>query len=133
MDRKLTGGMSVQELENFGKKYRFEIFFVLYLVFATISSFLHLLFAQGWSIILAALGGVLGLWFSHRVEKGATVCFSFVFKQEKATKTILAVGGAVLSLIVAPLPFFLLGLLGGSGICKKAVSAGKPSMDEGKE
>lgn len=126
MDKKLTEGMSVQELENFGKKYRFEIFFVLYFILATISSFLNIIFSQGWSISLGALGGILGIWLPNKIEGGGRSCFGFIFKQEKATKIILGVGGLILSFIIAPIIFFVLGLMGGSGIFRAAAKAGKP-------
>jgi len=114
MDKKFKEGVSVQELENFGKRYLFEIFFVLYFLIATLLTFLF--FGPGWSIFLAGLGGIIGIWLPQKVEKAARACFHFVFKQEKITKLILGVVGLIVSFFLPPLIFFFLGLLGGTGM-----------------
>ncbi len=111
-------GVSVQELENFGKKYRFEIFFVLFFVLATLFSFI--LYSASWSIYLAALGGILGVFLTAKVTKMFHSCAKFVFKQEKMTQIILGVVGIIVSIFVAPLIFLALGLLGGKGIVELA-------------
>ena len=114
MDKKLKEGISVQELENIGKKYKFEIFFILYFVVASLLTFLF--FGSGWSICLAGVGGILGIWFPKKIGKMAAGCFHFVFKQEKATKIILAIVGIIISFFLPIVVFFILGLMGGKGI-----------------
>jgi hypothetical protein len=114
MDKKFKEGVSVQELENFGKRYLFEIFFVLYFLIATLLTFLF--FGAGWSIFLAGIGGIIGIWLPQKVEKAARASFHFVFKQEKITKIILGVVGLIISFFLPPLIFFFLGLLGGTGM-----------------
>jgi len=114
MDKKLTEGVSVQELENFGKKYRFEIFFVVYFLLATLMTFLF--FGAAWSIFLAGVGGILGIWLPKKIEKAAKAAFQFVYKQEKATKLILAIVGVIVSFFLPPLVFFFMGLMGGVGM-----------------
>lgn len=123
MDKKLKEGVSVQELENFGKKYRFEIFFVLYFLLATLLTFIF--FGAAWSIFLAGVGGILGIWLPNKIEKAAKAAFGFVFKQEKATKLVLAIVGVIISFFLPPLVFFFLGLVGGTGIHKAASSVSK--------
>jgi hypothetical protein len=116
MDKKLKEGMSVQELENFGKKYRFEIFFILYFILATLLTFLF--FGATWSIFLAGIGGILGIWLPGKIEKAAKGAFRFVYKQEKVTRVILAVVGAAIAFFLPPLVFFFTGLMGGAGISR---------------
>lgn len=123
MDKKIKEGVSVQELENFGKKYRFEIFFVLYFLLATLLTFIF--FGAAWSIFLAGAGGILGIWLPNKVEKAAKAAFGFVFKQEKATKLVLAVVGIIVSFFLPPLVFFFLGLVGGTGMHKAASTVTK--------
>lgn len=123
MDKKLKEGVSVQELENFGKKYRFEIFFVLYFLLATLLTFIF--FGAAWSIFLAGVGGILGIWLPNKIEKAAKAAFGFVFKQEKATKLVLAIVGVIISFFLPPLVFFFLGLVGGTGMHKAASSVSK--------
>jgi hypothetical protein len=88
MDKKLKEGVSVQELENFGKKYRFEIFFVVYFLLATLLTFIF--FGAAWSVFLAGVGGILGIWLPKKIEKAAKAAFGFVFKQENAKNLVLA-------------------------------------------
>ena len=118
MNKKLKDGVSVQELENFGKKYRFELFFVIYFLLATLLS--NFFFGTAWSIFLAGIGGILGIWLPKQVTKAAKAAFHFVFKQEKATKLVLAVVGVIVSFFLPPLVFFFMGLMGGTGIHKAA-------------
>ncbi len=129
MDNKIKSGISVQELENFGKKYQFEIFFVLYFVLATLFSYFF--FGYAWSIFLAGIGGVLGILLPTKIEKGAKSAFHFIAKQEKITKLILGVVGIILSFFLPPLVFFLTGLMGGKGIYNSALSTGQFNAKEG--
>jgi len=129
MDKKLKEGVSVQELENFGKKYRFEIFFVLYFLLATLLTFIF--FGAAWSVFLAGVGGILGIWLPKKIEKAAKAAFGFVFKQEKATKLVFAIVGVIISFFLPPLVFFFLGLVGGTGMHKAASSVTKLNDDGG--
>lgn len=106
-------GMSVRELESFGKKHRFEIVFFVYFLIATIFS--PVFFSMGWSLYLAGIGGILGVFFPSKVEHFAGATYGFVFKQEKATQITLAVVGLIISFFLPPLTFFALGLMGGMG------------------
>lgn len=128
MDKKFKEGMSVQELENFGKKYHFEIFFILYFVLATLFTFAF--FGTTWSIFLGGIGGILGIWLPNKVEKAAKAVFQFVYKQEKPTRLILAVVVAVIAIFLPPLIFFFMGLIGGSGTSRISASVSK-NDDEG--
>ncbi|MEM7175959.1 MAG: hypothetical protein AAF443_08585 [Chlamydiota bacterium] len=127
MDKKLKEGISVQELENFGKKYQFEIFFVLYFVLATLLSFLF--FGPGWSIFLCGIGAVLGILMPDKMDKAAKAAFGFVAKQEKVTKLILGVAGAIISFFLPQLIFFVLGLMGGKGIYNSALTMGQKDSE----
>ena len=129
MDKKLKEGVSVQELEKFGKKYRFEIFFFLYFLIAMLLTFAF--FGAKWSIFLAGLGGILGMILPNKVEKGATWAFHFVHKQEKVTKLVLGIVGIIISFFLPPCIFFLLGLFGGNSIHKRAsLKTQKDSKEE---
>jgi hypothetical protein len=127
MDKKFKEGMSVQELENFGKKYRFEIFFILYFLLATLLTFLF--FGATWSIFLAGIGGILGVWLPGKVEKAAKAAFQFVYKQEKVTRLILAIVGAVIAFFLPPLVFFFMGLMGGAGMNRASAAVPKKHDD----
>jgi hypothetical protein len=104
-------GVSVREIEDFAKKHRFEVFFCLAFAFACFFSFIFSV--AGWSLITAAVGGVLGVLLSGKVEHFCKKILHFVFKQESTTQLVLAVVVLVLSIVVSPLVFFILGLHGG--------------------
>lgn len=115
MDKKLKEGMSIQELEKFSKKYQHQIFFIVYLILATLMTFLF--FGPTLSIFLAGIGGVIGVIMPHKIKKAIAACFHFVFKQEKKTQLILGIVGAIISFFLPPLIFFFVGLAGGKSFC----------------
>lgn len=106
-------GMSVSELENFGKKYRFEIFFFVYFVLATV--FNSVFFSMAWNIYLAGIGAVLGIWFPSKVECASKGAFGFIYKQERATQIVLACVGILIAFFLPPIIFLGIGLMAGAG------------------
>lgn len=118
MEKENKEGVSIQEIENFGKKYWFELFFVLCFLLATLFSFI--IFGPAWSMILAGVGGILGVSFPKKVEHAVKAVFQFIFKQEKTTNLIFCIVGILISCILPPLVFLALGLIGGTGVHKGA-------------
>ncbi len=116
-DHEKKDGVSVQEIENFGKKYRFELAFLVFFVLATFFTFAF--WGAAWSVYLCGLGGVIGIWLPEKIASLSKATFNFVFKQEKVTQIILAVVGVILSVFLAPLIFLALGLMGGMGIFRQ--------------
>ena len=115
MDKKLKEGMSIQELEKFSRKYQHQIFFIIYLVLATLMTFLF--FGPTLSIFLGGIGGIIGVIMPHKIRKAIASCFHFVFKQEKKTQLILGIVGGIIAFFLPPLIFFFLGLAGGKSFC----------------
>ena len=111
---KLKEGVSVKEIEAFAKKHRFEVFFCLAFIFACFFSFVF--FGPGWSIFLAGIGGILGVIMPARIELLTKKISQFIFKQEKTTQIVLGVVGLVVSIILPPIIFLLLGLHGGKSM-----------------
>lgn len=107
-------GMSVNEIENFAKKYRFEVAFLVFFVLSTFFTFVF--WGATWSICLAGLGGVLGVWIPSQLGAAVRKGFSFIFGQEFVTQVIIAVVGVVVSIFLAPVIFLLLGIMGGVGL-----------------
>jgi len=130
MDKKIKDGVSIQELENFGRKYHFEILFVIYFLLATFLSFFWKTFGTTWSIFLAGIGGILGSWISDKIETAAHITFRFINKQEKITRLILAIAGALVAFFLPPVVFFLTGLMGGAGINRAAHLSPKQHSEE---
>ncbi len=115
-------GMSVREIENFARKYTYEVFFSL--VFILASFFSMVMFGVTWCIYLACLGGILGVWFPMKVEKSVRGVFQFVNKQQKPTMIVLGVVGLIVAVFLPPLVFFVLGLMGGKSLYRFAMQGG---------
>lgn len=106
---KLKEGVSVQEIEDFARKYSTEVFSVLALIIGAISSVFNFFTGPGWTIIFTALGAILGIFFPAPVEKGLKQLYDFTYKQEKMTQFIL---GGVKIVIAIFIPFILFGVFG---------------------
>ena len=112
--KKLKEGVSVQELEEFARKHTTEVFTVLALVIATISSIFNFFTGPGWTIFFASLGSIIAIFFPLPVERGLKQYYSFSFKQEKTTEMILGGVKIVIAIFVPFILFFFLGCLAGT-------------------
>ena len=131
MNKKLKEGVTVQELENFGKKYHIEIFLAFYFVVATLLTFIF--YGAGWSIFFGGIGAIVGIWIPKKVEKTFQSIFRYIFNQEKTTKIVLGAVGVVVAFFIPPLIFFFLGMAGGEALHKGATSGALPVKKEKKE
>lgn len=113
-DKKTKEGVSVKEIETFAKKHRFEVFFCLAFILACFFSFVF--FGTGWAILLASIGGILGVIIPTQIENLARGIFQFIFKQEQTTQIILGVVGLIISIFIPPIIFLFLGLHGGKSM-----------------
>ena len=109
-EHKEHSGVSVKEIETFAKKHRFEVFFCISLILACFFSFV---FFEGWSVVAATVGGLLGFLFPDKTSAIIDRLFLFFRKQEDLTQLILGVAGLVLSIFVPLLVFLFLGGFGG--------------------
>ena len=130
MDKKVKEGVSVQEIENFSKKYHFEIAFTLYFILATLLSLLWELFGTKFSLFLIGIGGILGVWFPSKIKSATASTFRFIKKQERTTHLIVAVLGLLIAIFLPPLIFFLTGWLGGAGMRQIYSSDLKKEVDQ---
>ncbi len=111
---KMKEGMSVKEMEALAKKHKFEVFFCLSFILACFFSFV--MFGTGWAIILAAVGGILGVLMPGKVEFIAKKIYHFIFKQEDTLQLILGIVGLGISVFIPPAIFLVLGAHGGKSI-----------------
>ncbi|MDN3508242.1 MAG: hypothetical protein P0S94_04910 [Simkaniaceae bacterium] len=125
MDKKTTDklkeGVSVQEIENFGKKYRLELFFCIIFILATFFS--RFLYGLGWSVFLAGIGGIIGIWIPKKIERATIGCFRFLRRQKSMTRWILAGVCFVLSVFLPPLVFAIIGLVAGHALHHNAMKS----------
>ncbi len=106
---KLKEGVSVQELEDFARKHSIEVFTVIALVIAAISSMFNFFTGPSWTILFLTIGVIVGIFFPNPVDKGLKQLSDFLFKQEKTTRFIL---GAVKIVLAIFIPFTLFGAVG---------------------
>jgi xanthine/uracil permease len=114
-DNKSTkGGFTVQEIEHMVKKYRFEVFFCGSFILAALFS--KIFDMMGYSILLAAVGGVISMLIPGRIEHFMQMVLEFVCKQEKITQIVMGTILLVISVVLSPVVFLILGLAGGKSL-----------------
>jgi hypothetical protein len=107
-------GFTVQELEHIAKKYRFEVFFCAAFVLSALFS--KIFNVAGFSILLTAIGGVVGMVFPSKTQAIIGQMLEFTCKQERVTQIVIGVVLIILSIVIAPVIFLLIG-----AICGKAI------------
>lgn len=111
---KIKEGVSVQEVEDFARKYTTEVFSVLAIVVGSISSMYDFFTGPKMTIIFIAIGVIAGIFFPAPVEKGLKQFYSFSYKQEKTTQMILGLVKVVVGLFIPFILFGFMGLLAGT-------------------
>ena len=109
MGDKFKEGVSVQELENFARKYTTEVFLILALIIAAISSILDFFTGPSLSIGFTALGAIVSVAFPDKVINIQKKLFKFLAKPEKASQYIV---GGIRLVIAIFLPFILFAEIG---------------------
>ena len=113
MSDKFKEGISIQELENFARKYTNEVFLILALIIAAISSILDFFTGAYLSIGFAAAGAILSIAFPEKIISMQKKLFQFLWKGEKTTQYVI---GSIRIVLAIFLPFILfaeMGLLAG--------------------
>ncbi len=113
MKDKIKDGVSVQEIEDFAKRYTNEVFAALAILVATISSLFDFFTGAGWSVIFAGAGAVVAIIFPDQISKGLGKMYAMIHKQEKPTQIILGIVKLVAAILVPFVLFALVGLLAG--------------------
>jgi hypothetical protein len=106
---RLKEGVSVKEIEEFARKHTVEVFSILALVIATISSYWAFFTGPKFALFFAAMGCIASILFPTPIERGLKQLYDFTLKQEKTTQIIL---GAVKLVVAIFIPFLLFGLIG---------------------
>ncbi len=139
---KLKDGISVQEMEDFARKYVTEIFTVAAIAIGAISSMFDFFTGPSLTILFLAIGAIIGIFFPSQTEKGLKQIYTFAFKQEKMTQMILGGVKIVVALFIPFLLFGLIGLLAGTsyhyytrhaqmmGDAKSSKKIPRPSLDD---
>lgn len=108
-------GVSVKELEGFVKKYRYEAFLVAMFVLAGIFG-MGIIWRCFWSVLFATIGAVIGALLPEKTSKMLRAGATFLLKHDQTTQLILAGVFLVLSILVCPLIFLVMGLYAGKSV-----------------
>lgn len=111
---KIKEGVSVQEVEDFARKYMTEVFSVLAIIIGSISSMYDFFTGPKFTIVFIAIGVILGVLLPAPVERGLKQFYSFSYKQEKMTQMILGFVKIVIGLFIPFILFGFIGLLAGT-------------------
>lgn len=111
---KIKEGVSVQEVEDFARKYATEVFSVLAIAVGSISSMYDFFTGPKMTIVFFAIGVIIAIFFPAPVERGLKQFYSFSYKQEKTTQMVLGLVKVVVALFIPFVLFGFLGLLSGA-------------------
>lgn len=138
---KLKEGVSVKEIEEFARHHTIEVFSVLAIIIATITSCWDYFTGPKLSIFFLALGTVVTILFPVPIERMLKQLYGFALKQEKSTQLMLGAVKIVVALFVPFILFGVVGLLAGSSYhyyirhaqIMKENTPSKPKRGEGGE
>lgn len=116
-------GVTVQQIENFSKKHRIEIFFCIVFILSSFFSFVF--YGPGWSVYAAGLGGAVAIWIPKFIGKGSLAAMHFCLKQNRITRIVIGVIGVVFSIFLPPLVFLCIGLIAGRNFHRQAIESMK--------
>ncbi|NGX33271.1 MAG: hypothetical protein K1060chlam4_01333 [Candidatus Anoxychlamydiales bacterium] len=110
---KIKEGVSVEEIEKFARKYTNEVFLILALIIATISSVFGFFTGPSWSLIFAGLLAIIGIALPVQVGKFLKKILKFQATAPKTTIIIIGIVRIVLAVFVPLILFAEIGLLAG--------------------
>jgi hypothetical protein len=111
---KIKDGVSVQDVEDFARKYTTELFFVVAVLIGGISSMYDFFTGPYLTLFVAALGVMTGVFFPNPTENFLKKFYNFTFMQEKATQMIFGAVYIILGLFLPFVIFALVGILAGT-------------------
>ncbi len=110
-----NNGFSVNDLMKFTGNNMNEIFIVLTVLFASISSYLGIITGSFFSMFCCALGLILTMAFCNKIEPWIQKLQMLISKQEKIVLIVLGCLRICIGIILPFLAFFIIGILAGIG------------------
>jgi F0F1-type ATP synthase assembly protein I len=111
---KLKEGVSMQEIEGYAKRYSTEVFMVLAIIIAVISSIFDFFIGSGWGIFLAGLGALFGLLMPKQANTALDKMFEFSTNSDKSMQIMIGVIRIVVAIFVPAIIFGIFGLVAGT-------------------
>ena len=113
LSEKIKEGVSVQELENYARKYTTEVFLIVAIIIAAISSAFGFFTGPSWSIFFAALCAIISIAIPTKIEPIMKKVIHIAFKKEKSTEIIVGIIRVVVAIFIPFILFAEIGLLAG--------------------
>jgi len=113
LTEKIKEGVSVEEIEKFARKYTNEVFLILSLIIATISSIFGFFTGPSWSLFFAGLLAIIGIALPVQVGKILKKMLKLQAKSEKSTIIIVGIVRIIFGVFIPFILFAELGLLAG--------------------
>lgn len=123
-------GVTVEEMQNFARKYMTEIFIIIAIIIAAISSAFDFFTGPSSSLMFAAIGAILSIGLPSKVQSWLRKIFQFIFNQEKITQIIINVVRIVIAIFLPLITFLELGLLAGVAFHSFFKESAKKSENE---
>lgn len=120
-EQKKKEGVSVKELEGYAKKNRFEIFFILLFVFASL--FTLVFWGAMISIFTTGIGGIIAIFIPNKIDHFAHKMAMALASKEGATQLIIGIAALIIAIFLAPVAFFFFGLHAGKSMVMNAKGA----------
>ena len=111
---KIKEGVSVEELETLARKYTIEVFVIIAIIIAAISSGFSFFMAPWWSLFFAGIGAVVSIAFPEKIIKLEKNIFKLTNKPEKSAQIAIGIVRLVVALLLPFIIFAELGLLSGT-------------------
>ncbi len=121
-EEKKKEGVSVKEIEGYAKKHRFEIFFCILFILASL--FTLIFWGAMLSIFLAGIGAIIAVFMPSKVEHLAHKMAHGLLGKEGMTQLVVGILALIVAIFLAPLVFLWLGLHGGRSIMQIVHTAG---------
>jgi membrane associated rhomboid family serine protease len=113
---KLKEGISAKEIEEFTYRHSFEVFSLITLIIATISSCWGFFTGAKMSLYFVALGAMGAIISPISIERFLRRIYSFGFKQEKSTQIIFGCVKIIIALFIPFVVYGAIGLLAGTSL-----------------
>lgn len=126
-DEKKKDGVSVKELEGYAKKHRFEIFFCILFILASL--FTLVFWGPTLSIFLAGIGGIISVFMPSQIEAFSRKMAHTVFSKEATMQLIIAIVALIVAIFLAPIIFLLVGLHAGKSMLHMARESSEGSSN----
>lgn len=107
-------GVSVEEIEVFTRKYVVEVFSIITIIIATISSAWDFFTGPKLSLFFAGGAMILAIIFPKYIDNVLGKYFSFLRKQERMSQIIIGIVSIIIAIFIPFIIFMKIGFLAGS-------------------